>query len=368
MQIAMKMQDEAKRQERLRQARETCLPCSGTWPNCHCGQDVELAEHKAILNTQVTRTNDEADGVDQTLPRNDTIKAHDNYGKPAFPIGSVCDTGAQCNTGICSSHCCRTECDHGNCNEAGKCLCDEGWAGETCASRNVTDVADIKTKFNSSSMAESGFSEKQLEDIVTAVREGNATLLKLAKSEGSEGSVSKRVADQQYHDAVGNFSGKIDRLGEKVDLEKPHEIDSKETRSQMETQAASTSSFAKLEEKELQLANKKSELKKTLLQKYETTDPNAKAKLVNTAENLSNEIQLIEASVAALKDDARKKSQVATESAQRLATDLSAQSAKAKAAAEANVEMERKLGATPSLDNAPIVGANTQISPTGLAK
>merc|ERR1712078_877275 len=114
----------------------------------------------------------------------------------------------------------------------------------------------------------------------------------------------------------------------------------------------------------LQLANKKSELKKTLLQKDETTDPNAKAKLVNTAENLSNEIQLIEASVAALKDDARKKSQVATESAQRLATDLSAQSAKAKAAAEANVRWKGNLGATPSLDNAPIVGANTQISPT----
>ena len=368
MQIAMKMQDEVKRQERLRQARETCLPCSGTWPNCHCGQDVEIAEHKAILNTQVTRTNDEADGVDQTLPRNDTIKAHDNYGKPALPIGSICDKGAECNTGICSSHCCRTECENGICNEAGKCLCDEGWGGETCASRNVTDgtdVMDIKTKFNSSSMAEAGFSQKQLEDIVTAVKEGNATLLKLAKSEGSD---PKRIADQHYHDAVGNFSGKIDRLGEKVDLAKPHEIDSKETRSQMEMQVASTTSFAKLEEAELQLANKKTELRKILTQRDETTDPNAKAKLVNTAENLSNEIQLIEASVAALKDDARKKSQVATESAQTLSADLAAQATKAKAAAEANVEMERRLGATASLDNAPKLDANTKDSATGLAK
>ena len=87
MMIAEKMQEEKERQEKLRKARETCLPCAGTWPNCECGGNVQALKNRDIKKLQVTRAGDEADGVDQTLPRNDTIKSLLNYGKPALGSG-----------------------------------------------------------------------------------------------------------------------------------------------------------------------------------------------------------------------------------------------------------------------------------------
>ena len=83
IQLLNKMQEENARQERLRTARETCLPCQGTWPNCMCGGNIQTG-NQAIKKLQVTREKDEADGVDQTLPRNDTVQSNMNYGKPSI--------------------------------------------------------------------------------------------------------------------------------------------------------------------------------------------------------------------------------------------------------------------------------------------
>jgi len=357
MMIASKMQGEAQRQERLRQARETCLPCSGTWPNCHCGQDVEFAQHKPILKTQVTRKEDEADGVDQTLPRNDTIKSQPNYGKPALGIGSICTKGDECNTGICAGgHCCTSESngcsDHGVCNEAGNCLCAEGWFGVSCAmDHNGTKAAMNAKNFSAADMKDAGVEAKTMDELKDAIASGNATLLKEALTETRKQD-PKRVADQEYAKAVGNFSDKIDSMGRPVDVPAPKEIDSKETRAQMETQAVSDASFAKLKEQELVLETKKTELKRIVTQHDGLTDPNAKAKLRNAAENMKNEIQLIEARIAGLKDETSSKNQRATETSQTLAADLSAQAAKAKAAAEVGIENQKRLDRNSPLGNA----------------
>ena len=101
MMIAEKMQEEKERQEKLRKARETCLPCAGTWPNCECGGNVQALKNRDIKKLQVTRAGDEADGVDQTLPRNDTIKSLLNYGKPALGSGSQCSRSAECSSNFC---------------------------------------------------------------------------------------------------------------------------------------------------------------------------------------------------------------------------------------------------------------------------
>ena len=55
----------------------------GHMANCECGGNVQALKNHDIKKLQVTRAGDEADGVDQTLPRIDTIKSLLNYGKPA---------------------------------------------------------------------------------------------------------------------------------------------------------------------------------------------------------------------------------------------------------------------------------------------
>ena len=94
--------------------------------NCECGGNVQALKNRDIKKLQVTRAHDEADGVDQTLPRNDTIKSLLNYGKPALGSWSQCSRSAECRAISAWGFCCTKETNgcskHGVCNSGGNCV------------------------------------------------------------------------------------------------------------------------------------------------------------------------------------------------------------------------------------------------------
>jgi hypothetical protein len=207
--IAEKMIDEQKRQERLRTARETCMPCTGTWPDCHCGQDQVLNKPKPIEKLQVTRSKVQADGVDQTLPRNDTVETEFDHGKPSLGPGAVCSKSTECGSGICGGgRCCTKESNgcsaHGVCNEIGNCLCEKGWFGPTCdRDSNVTKDFSMN---DTSTLEKEGISKNMLAEMKNAFENGNASALGNALKNLTDVDRQNHEASKEYVGAVQTFS------------------------------------------------------------------------------------------------------------------------------------------------------------------
>jgi hypothetical protein len=148
--------------------------------------------------------------------------------------------------------------------------------------------------------------------------------------------IKKRTVDKEYSGAVANLGKTIDKLGKPVE-------EAPASRAAMETQAVTTATVAKLQEQEALLTTKKDELKRTIAQAEALTDPNAQAKMRNAAENLKLEVQSLEARIAAMKVDAKSKLDISTRAEQKLAADLGAQAAKAKASASSGIEQQKQL-------------------------
>merc|ERR1712167_530968 len=187
MQIAEKMQEENARQERLRTARETCLPCQGTWPNCMCGGNIQTG-NQAIKKPQVTREKDEADGVDQTLPRNDTVQSSMNYGKPSLGAGAKCDSDTNMTA-------------NGVTKEAENKLEKSGI--------NVTALEDAVRRGDAASIMKS----------VNISGEGSDRKENGADLDGGAAGSKKRsnfhsASHQDYKDANKEYMGAVDKLGD----------------------------------------------------------------------------------------------------------------------------------------------------------
>merc|ERR1712167_364757 len=114
------------------------------------------SQPKPVDKLQVTREQDQADGVDQTLPRNDTVETLIDHGKPSFGVGAVCKTSSECSSKMCGGgHCCSVDANgctgNGICNELGNCVCKEGWFGPQCnRDSNIT----VGKEFDGNSTAE----------------------------------------------------------------------------------------------------------------------------------------------------------------------------------------------------------------------
>jgi len=337
MQIAEKMQEENARQERLRTARETCLPCQGTWPNCMCGGNIQTG-NQAIKKLQVTREKDEADGVDQTLPRNDTVQSNMNYGKPSLSAGAQCVRAVECASGFCSGgFCCSKESNgcskHGTCNSGGGCDCDQGWYGARCDS-DTNMTANGVTKEAENKLEKSGINVTELED---AVRRGDAaSIMKSVKSSDSEengadldegvagskkSSNFHSASHEDYKDANKEYMGAVDKLGDELDNKK---------QTSAEAAALAADAKQKLARQEKILVQKKSDLAQVLRQIDATTDDVAKAKLTNDADAIKQEIDKLEASTTAMSGSVKDKLKVSSDSAQKVADDMARKAEQAK--------------------------------------
>ena len=288
--IAEKMMDEKKRQERLRLARETCAPCTGTWPNCHCGQDIVLNEPKPVEKLQVTRNGDEADGVDQSLPRNDTVETVINHGKPAFGVGAICKESSECGSKICrGGHCCSIESNgcsgNGVCNERGSCICKEGWFGPECnRDSNITVNEEFSTT-DSASLEKEGVTKAMVAEMKNALSKGNATLLLKAMHEKSKIERQNQESSKEYLGAVQNFSSKVDSL--------------KVNHVARNTDSENAANIVDLDKENTQLQQKKVERDTLVEQIKRTTDPVARSQLQNQLDALKSVTDNMEAGVAA---------------------------------------------------------------------
>jgi len=349
MMIAEKMQEEKDRQERLRKARETCLPCEGTWPNCFCGGNLQKQDNEGIKKLQVTRLKDEADGVDQTLPRNDTIKSSMNYGKPSLAAGSQCARAVECASGFCNGgFCCGKETNgcskHGTCNTGGGCDCDNGWFGEKCDSDTNTSRV---SKAAQDKLAREGINATELE---AAIARGDAsTILHAIKHqnttegvEGLEGENGTRRSNyhsdshQEYKDANKEYMGAVEHLGNSInDLGAK-----KQEQTSAEASAIATDASSNLSQQRKALQGKKEDLKQVLRQIDATTDDAAKAKLTNDADAIKQSIDKMEASVNAMEGAVKEKLKVSSESAQKVADEFTKKAAQAKEMAQVAKQKE----------------------------
>lgn len=349
MMIAEKMQEEKDRQERLRKARETCLPCEGTWPNCFCGGNLQKQDNEGIKKLQVTRLKDEADGVDQTLPRNDTIKSSMNYGKPSLAAGSQCARANECASGFCNGgFCCGKETNgcskHGTCNTGGGCDCDNGWFGEKCDSDTNTSRV---SKAAQDKLAREGINATELE---AAIARGDAsTILHAIKHqnttegvEGLEGENGTRRSNyhsdshQEYKDANKEYMGAVEHLGNSInDLGAK-----KQEQTSAEASAIATDASSNLSQQRKALQGKKEDLKQVLRQIDATTDDAAKAKLTNDADAIKQSIDKMEASVNAMEGAVKEKLKVSSESAQKVADEFTKKAAQAKEMAQVAKQKE----------------------------
>ncbi len=287
--IAEKMMDETKRQEQLRLARETCLPCTGTWPNCHCGQDQVMSQPKPVDKLQVTREQDQADGVDQTLPRNDTVETLIDHGKPSFGVGAVCKTSSECSSKMCGGgHCCSVDANgctgNGICNELGNCVCKEGWFGPQCnRDSNIT----VGKEFDGNSTAElekEGLSKNMVDEMKNALAAGNASMLLKVMHEKNEIDRQNQASSQEYLGAVKNFSSKVDSLKVTPNAEK-----------QVSVEAAN----ADLNREDKLLKQKRIEQEVTSKRIERTSDPVARSQLQNQLDIQKNVAENMEAGLAA---------------------------------------------------------------------
>jgi len=348
MMIAEKMQEEKERQEKLRKARETCLPCAGTWPNCECGGNVQALKNRDIKKLQVTRAGDEADGVDQTLPRNDTIKSLLNYGKPALGSGSQCSRSAECSSNFCvGGFCCAKETNgcskHGMCNSGGNCVCEQGWFGEACDSDTNTSRVP---KSAQDKLERQGINVTELE---AAISKGDAATVLKAVHGGSDGATGAAALDagedvhsnfsssrrsqryntemhQDYKNANADYVGAVEHLGQSIE----DMSSKKQEQVSAEASAIAREAQIKLERQKKMQDSKKSDLKHILRQIDATTDDVAKGKLKNDADALKDSIDKTEATTSAMEGSLKEKLRVSSESARKVAEDLASKAEKAK--------------------------------------
>ena len=152
--IQEKMESEHSRVARLKKLRETCMPCSGKWPNCQCDGVGELTKLRPLSAEMVAREADEAIKVDTTLPRNGTEEGKWDHGKGLKKNGAQCFDDGACSSGSCADRCCKPQTNgcsgHGVCDAKGECICEEGFTTRTCGMTteeyaeqgNVTNVTD----------------------------------------------------------------------------------------------------------------------------------------------------------------------------------------------------------------------------------
>ena len=286
----------------------------------------------------MTREKDEADGVDQTLPRNDTVQSSMNYGKPSLGAGAQCVRAVECASGFCSGgFCCSKESNgcskHGTCNSGGGCDCDQGWYGARCDS-DTNMTANGVTKEAENKLEKSGINVTALED---AVRRGDAaSIMKSVKSSDSEengadldegvaGSKKRSnfhsASHQDYKDANKEYMGAVDKLGDELDNKK---------QTSAEAAALAADAKQKLARQEKILVQKKSDLAQVLRQIDATTDDVAKAKLTNDADAIKQEIDKLEASTTAMSGSVKDKLKVSSDSAQKVADDMAGKAKQAK--------------------------------------
>merc|ERR1711871_884384 len=134
--IQEKMENEHSRVARLKRLRETCLPCSGKWPNCQCEGVGELTKLRPLTEEMVAREADEAIKVDTSLPRNGTEEGKWDHGKGLKKNGAQCFDDGACSSGMCADRCCKPQTNgcsgHGVCDSTGECICEEGYTTRTC--------------------------------------------------------------------------------------------------------------------------------------------------------------------------------------------------------------------------------------------
>merc|ERR1712167_397726 len=284
---------------------------------------------------------DEADGVDQTLPRNDTIQSVMDYGKPALAAGAKCLRAAECASGFCNGgYCCAKETNgcskHGTCNTGGNCDCDDGWFGEKCDSDTNTSKV---SKENQEKLQRQGINVTELEGAVA--RGDAATILHAIKHQhvvgatgldneerGSATGVKRHVSNynsemhKDYKDANKEYMGAVESLGNSID-----DLGSKK----MEQTSAEASAIATDANNKLDQQNKAEKVKKEELRQIDaTTDDVARAKLTNDAHALKDSIDKMEASSKAMAGAVKDKLRVSSESAQKVADDMAKKASQAK--------------------------------------
>merc|ERR1711871_1058977 len=298
---------------------------------------------------------DEADGVDQTLPRNDTIKSLLNYGKPALGSGSQCSRSAECSSNFCvGGFCCTKETNgcskHGVCNSGGNCVCEQGWFGEACDSDTNTSRVP---KLAQDKLERQGINVTELE---AAISKGDAaTVLKAVhgSEHGSEhgsdvatganldagedlhsnnASSSRRSQrynsemHQDYKNANADYVGAVEHLGQSID----DMASKKQEQVNAEASAIAREAQIKLERQKKMQDSKKSDLKHILRQIDATTDDVAKGKLKNDADALKDSIDKTEATTSAMEASLKEKLRVSSDSARKVAEDLASKAEKAK--------------------------------------
>ena len=144
--IQEQMEDEKTRNARLLRLQQSCAPCTGVWPNCQCEPDAFPLQLRPLAEEQVARgANEEAEG------RQDAPK------KELKDNGAACVLDDKCSSGTCVDRCCREEVNgcsgHGECDEIGGCLCEEGYDGNDCSNKNGTKVV-VEEEDDGSKLAE----------------------------------------------------------------------------------------------------------------------------------------------------------------------------------------------------------------------